>query len=288
MKPSLLKASISLAAAIGLASTPSVRAASFSEQEVNQNQFAVIAAPYRHGYNLVVVEQIPGQQKCWSETGTLPTKIDPLFLDFDFTNACKRSSDSNNYSIRFNGRDFGMDYLTNVVEQDGELHLVGIPRDKAKPQLHIGRTHGLDSGSLKIVLDPQWRITKRTYEKNATEHIYLSNTNPSNMLVSHAAPSVTPTQQTENYSVSPATISEGANSYNQMVQPVNYSDRQPVPNNYFQPVYQQPVYSVPVAPQQPMPQPANPYVYQQPVYPVPVAPQQPIYFVPANNGYGQQ
>ena len=298
MKFSLLTASISLALAVGFIPTKSVEATTFNEQAVNEENFAVIAAPYHHGYNLVVVEQIPGQQPCWSETGSSPTKIEPLFLNFDFTNACKRSSDSNSYSIRFNGQDFGMDYLANVVERDGELHLIGVPRDETKPELHIGRTYGLDSGSLKIVLDPQWRLTKRTYGGSTTEHVYLSNIDEqSDKLVSQATPSVAPASGQNYSSVFPA-------NSNHVGQPANSGDRQTMPNNYSQPVYQQPVYqqpvySMPVAPQQPMQQPVYAYpasgqpVYQQPVYSMPVAPQQPMYVMPPannvnNNGFGQQ
>ncbi|NJK40850.1 MAG: DUF3747 domain-containing protein, partial [Acaryochloridaceae cyanobacterium SU_2_1] len=56
----LLTAAITLST-ISLVPSKLVQAAAFSEQELKQNQFAVIAAPYRHGYNLVVLEQIPGQ-----------------------------------------------------------------------------------------------------------------------------------------------------------------------------------------------------------------------------------
>ena len=185
MKSLLLTAAISLST-FSFIPYRTVQASSFGEQEVNRERFAVIAAPYRHGYNLVVVEQIPGQKQCWSETGTSPTVVEPLFLNFDFTNACKRHADSNNYSIRFNGRDYGMDYLTDIVEQDGELHLIGIPRDSTKPQIHLGRTYGLSSGSLKITLDPQWRLTKRTYGGDTTDHIYLSGNSEQLESVSHA------------------------------------------------------------------------------------------------------
>ncbi len=275
-----MKLSLLLAAAISLASisfipSQTVRASSFEEQELNQHQFAVIAAPYRHGYNLVVLEQIPGQQKCWAETGNSPTVIEPLFLNFDFTNACKRNSDSNNYSIRLNGRDHGLDYLTDIVEQAGELHLIGVPRDRSLPQLHIGRTHGLSSGSLKIILNPEWRLTKRIYGDRATDHVYLSKgSDSSDKLVSHAVESVTPTSQQPYYpQVAPTTP---------VAQPVP-TYQQPI---YQQPVYQQPVYQQPVY-QQPLPQ-------QQPLYPVqlPQQPvgnyQQPVYPTqPVNNGYRQ-
>ena len=290
----LLTAAISIAS-LDFALLKSVRATTFKEQEVNQNQFAVIAAPYRHGYNLVVVEQISGQQKCWLETGSYPTKIEPLFLNFDFTDACKRSSDSNSYSIRFNGQDYGMDYLLNIVEQNGELHLVGVPRDSTKPQLHIGRTYGLSSGSLKIILNPQWHLTRRTHEENATEHIYLSN---SSRQFSQG------TQLSATYLQPNKVAAQPIDSYSQHPRPQNYPQPvpQPMSNVYQQPVYpvqaapqpmgnvyQQPVYSV-----QPVPQPMG-NVYQQPVYPVQPAPQpmgniyQPVYPVqPINNGYRQQ
>ena len=289
----LLSATISLTAITNFLPLKSVQASSFSEQEVNRDHFAVIAAPYRHGYNLVVVEQIPGQRKCWSENGSAPTIIEPLFLKFDSTNDCKRSFDSNSYSIRFHSQDYGMDYLPNIVKQDGELHLIGTPRDPSKPKLHIGRTYGLADGSLKITLDPQWRITKRIYEGNATNHIYLSgNSEQSERLVSHAVqPINTLYQQPSNYPV-PTVSPHHGHPNPPVAQPSNYSQpvyQQPV---YQQPVYQQPVYSV----QTVTPQPMQP-VYQQPVYSVqPVPPQpmqnvypQPVYSVqPINNGYRQQ
>ena len=300
MKPSLvLSIAISLAA-VSFIPSKTVRASSFSEQELNQNQFAVVAAPYRHGYNLLVLEQFPAQKKCWSEVGHSPTVIEPLFLNFDFTDACKRSSDSNSYSIRFNGKDFGMDYLTDIVEKDGELHLVGVPRDSNKPQLHIGRTHGLKSGSLKIVLDPQWRLTKRVHGNNTTEHLYLSNTK-SEKLVSHAVEPIGSTQQ----------VNHPGSNVAPVMQPVipttNPNYQPPTPNGYQQPVYQQPVYQqvVPtsqqppnVYPQQstvsPSPQPST-NVYPQPAYyPVAPTPQQPtnvypqpVYQQPVNTGYRQ-
>ncbi|MGL6341053.1 MAG: DUF3747 domain-containing protein [Waterburya sp.] len=285
----LLTAAITLAT-INLVPSKIVQAAAFNEQELNQNQFAVIAAPYRHGYNLVVVEQIPGQKKCWSETGTSPTVVKPLFLNFDFSKACIRNADSNNYSIRFNGQDYGMDYLVNIVKQDDELHLIGVPRDRTKPQLHLGRTHGLSSGSLKIILDPQWQLTKRIYNGNATNHIYLSNTSkPESKLVSQAVSPSTPAyQQPNNYVPVP--------NFNSGVQPTNLTYQPPLQNNYQQPVYQQPVYATPPITQQPVSNLYQQPVYQQPVYVMPAIPpqpmsnvyQQPVYPVqPVYNGYRQ-
>ena len=152
----------------------SIQAVSFDEQEVDQSQFIAVAAPYRHGYNLMIVEQIPGQRKCWSENGVNPVFVDPLLLNFDFTDACKRSVDSNGYSVRLDGQDYGMDYLLNIVENNGQLQLVATHRDSDKPDLVIGTTRGQGSGSLKIFLNPGWRLTKRTYQDTKTEHVYLS------------------------------------------------------------------------------------------------------------------
>jgi len=261
MKLSLLLTALLSIASISFAPSKGVQAMSFNEQEVNQNHFAVIAAPYHHGYNLVLVEQILGQQRCWAEKGNSPVQVEPLFLNFDFTNACKKSSDSNSYSIRFNGKDYGLDYLLDIVKKDGELHLVGIPRDKTKPQFFIGRPHGLNNGSLKIVLEPQWRLTKRAYGQKVTEHIYLSYDSPkSGELVSHTLPTSNPVTQPANNSATNAHQESHPKSI------TNVNNPQPI-NNYPQNVYQyqQPAYPVQVAPQQPS---GNVYQYQQPAYPV--------------------
>ncbi|WP_052055787.1 DUF3747 domain-containing protein [Myxosarcina sp. GI1] len=172
----VLQLFIVAAAIANFVPTKAVRAVSFGEREVDSSKFAIVAAPYRHGHNLMIVEQIPDQKKCWEEVGANPTIIDPLLLNFDFTNACKRSSDSNSYSIRLDGEDYGMDYLLSVIEKDGELNLIGTHRDPEQPELIIGKTHGLADGSLKIDLNPGWSLTKRTYGDKTTEHIYLSYT----------------------------------------------------------------------------------------------------------------
>lgn len=299
MKLSLALSAVISLAAISFIPSKTVQASqisSFGEQEINQSQFAVVAAPYRHGYNLLILEQVPSQQKCWEEVGSSPTVIKPLFLDFDFTDACKRSSDSNSYSIRFNGEDYGMDYLTDIVKQNGELHLIGVPRDRSKPQFHIGRTHGFKSGSLKIVLNPEWRLTKRLHEDNTTEHIYLSNNiAESEQLVSHA---VQPSAPAPNYGqpihMPASNVASNVAPIARPVQP-NFGYQPPMPNTYQQPVsvYQQPIYQQPAYPQpSPLPQATN--VYQQPVYyPVPPVVQpanvysQPVYQQPVNLGYGQ-
>lgn len=176
MKLSLVLKALGLTASVvsTLLFSQPTQAVSFGEREVNQDDFVVVAAPYRHGYNLMIVEQMPGERQCWSENGVEPVFVDPLLLNFDFTYDCKRSVDSNGYSVRLDGQDYGMDYLVNIVEKEGELQLVATHRDSDRPDIVIGSTRGIGSGSLKIFLNPGWRLTKRTYEGTTTEHLYLS------------------------------------------------------------------------------------------------------------------
>ncbi|MGF1481433.1 MAG: DUF3747 domain-containing protein [Cyanophyceae cyanobacterium] len=305
MNLSLPLALVVSAAAITSFSPPArAQASSFGEQEVERERFVAVAAPYRHGYNLMIIEQIPGQRKCWNELGAYPTVVEPLLLNFDFTNACRRSSSSNNYSIRLGDQDLGMDYLPEIVKKNGELQLIATPRAPHLPELQIGRTYGFSSGALKIHFNPGWRITKRTYEGETTQHIYLSSNSSGEPLLSQTAPSAADgEQQVPNIylDVAPATNSDV--SYQQPNRPpaptgsAGYPYQQP-PNVYLVPAgsagypYQQPpnIYLVPAG--------SAGYPYQQPpnLYPAPAANpdstyQQPpnVYFVlPANPGYPQQ
>jgi hypothetical protein len=153
---------------------PSVGAATFEEREIEQDRMIAIARPYgKNKYDLLVIEQIPGKKQCWSESGTKP--IEPLLLKFDFTGHCSRSTDSNGYSIRVDGQDFGLDYLLRIEQRNGELLLVGTSRSKPNaPDVIIGRTYGIRPGFLKIVLSPGWQFSKRTYQGKVLGHVYFS------------------------------------------------------------------------------------------------------------------
>ncbi|MFW6296508.1 MAG: DUF3747 domain-containing protein [Halothece sp.] len=151
----------------------------FGQQEVPQDRFIAIAAPYGENlsnYDLLILEQVPGKRDCWSTTGSNPTVVEPLLLNFDFSGICNRSTDSNGYSVRIDGEDYGLDYTLRVVRRNGELVLVGTSLfDRSKPELVIGRTNGVTDGFLEIELDPSWRFTKRTYDGRTLGHIYLTN-----------------------------------------------------------------------------------------------------------------
>ncbi len=168
--------SISLYALLGTNSWVITQASEFRSQPINQKEVVVIARPYGAGkYDLLVVEQVQGKgkRKCWQEKGRNPVVIDPLLLKFDFTGSCRRSTDSNGYSVRINREDKGVDYLLRVVPSNSELCLVATHRRLLLPDITIGRTNGWKSSYLKIVLDPGWQIAKRAYGKKVLGHFYF-------------------------------------------------------------------------------------------------------------------
>lgn len=153
-------------------------AATFDNQEVNADKLIVVATPV-YGNNqrqLLIVEQISNKRPCWSESGSNPVNVDPLLLNFDFTGICGRLTDSNGYSIRMAGQDMGLDYLLRIVERNGDLLLVGSHRvNRQMPDIEIGKTNGIAEGFGKIILNPGWRLTRRTYQGKVLGHIYLTN-----------------------------------------------------------------------------------------------------------------
>ncbi|MCZ8068131.1 MAG: DUF3747 domain-containing protein [Microcystis sp.] len=162
-----------------LLTTPS-QATLFEQREVNQEDFIAIARPYGNGkYDLLILQQIPGKRQCWAVNGREPTIVQPLLLDFDFTGSCERATDSNGYSLRIQGKDYGLEYLLRIVQRNGELVLVGTPRNPRQSEVIIGRTKGLGSGLIQIYLIDGWRFTKRSLAGQNLSHIYLTADSPS-------------------------------------------------------------------------------------------------------------
>ncbi|MGK7881516.1 MAG: DUF3747 domain-containing protein [Crocosphaera sp.] len=152
-----------------------VKASTFSETALDQSKVIAVARPYGEGkYDLLVIEQIPDKRDCWAENGANPVLIEPLLLNFDFTGICRRSTDSNGYSIRLDGNDLGLDYLLRVVPRGGELVLVGTPRSAGYTEIVLGSTKGMAQGFMKINLYPGWQFTKRTYKDKVLGHFYFS------------------------------------------------------------------------------------------------------------------
>lgn len=153
-------------------------ATNFDEVAVDQNQFIAVAVPYNYRrFRLAIIEQIPGQQPCWRESGFNPATVELLLLNFDHTNSCRKAVDTNGYSLRINGKDDKVAYVLNLVENNGEIQLVADHRDSREPDLVVGRTNGLREAPLKINLDPNWQFTKRLYNGSPIQHIYMSNSN---------------------------------------------------------------------------------------------------------------
>jgi len=172
---------LATAAALSLAAmgmNSAIAAGLFNQQETDQNRFAVVASPYAGGtaHQLLIIEQLANSRACWSETGGSPTQINPLLMEFDFTDICGRSIDSNGYSIRTAGEDLGWRYSLRVVRRNNDLLLLGVPAvDRSAPELLIGRTRGATDGFAKFSLEPGWRLTKRVYNGSPVGHVYLTN-----------------------------------------------------------------------------------------------------------------
>lgn len=177
MKLSILRLFSCLAAATALSTfIPSAQAATFGDTEIDQSEYVAVAAPYGDGlHQLLIIGQIKDEQPCWSESGSSPVIIDPLLVNFDFTGICDRKTDANGYSIRIDGEDQALNYSLRIRQRNGDLVLVGSPPPNSQGQeIEIGRANGVTDGFAKIQLDPEWRFTKRTFEKKVLGHIYLT------------------------------------------------------------------------------------------------------------------
>lgn len=169
---------------------PAATAAQFEQQEVDQSRFIILAAPGGEiGYKLLILEQINDNRPCWSETGSSPSMVDPLLLNFDFTGVCNRIVDSNGFSVRTAGQDQGLAYSLRILREDNDLVLVAASNTLRNVQVEIGRTYGLPSGFSRIILNDGWRLTRRAFNGRAVGHVYLTADQPiETLLVSGSRP----------------------------------------------------------------------------------------------------
>jgi len=161
---------------VALASSISpVNAAVFGQQEVRQGDFIAIAAPVgtTARRSLLIVEQQASTRLCWSESGSAPTIVEPLLLNFNFSGICGRSTDSNAYSVRVGGEDLGINYTLSLVRSGNDMVLMANPYRGDGPSLEIGRAGYAEEFS-KIELNPGWRFTKRSYQGRTLGHVYLT------------------------------------------------------------------------------------------------------------------
>jgi hypothetical protein len=184
MKPSFFYQTTATLLGLSMAlSAGRANAVTFDQKDLDPNQVVAVAVPLSQGdrYNLLILEQLSSARPCWQEKTSSPGSIDPLLLQFDFTNICGRSTDSNGYSIRIAGEDKSLDYRLSISRQGSRLVLLGVPaRSTRGPALEIAHTESVAPGFLKLVLNPDWHFAKRTYQGKVLGHIYLSrNTSPS-------------------------------------------------------------------------------------------------------------
>ena len=150
--------------------------AQFTEEPIPDDQAIAVAVPAGAiGYSLAVIEQIPGKQDCFALQGSDPTVVDPLWTTFDFTGSCRRATDSNGYSVRFDGQDNSLDYRLDVIPQGDELQLVAQNRNDGSKTV-VGQTNGTagDGDYLKIDLKPGWELTKKAYEGKVLGGFFFS------------------------------------------------------------------------------------------------------------------
>ncbi len=165
-----------LTVANGLIPAAVKAASSFTQQEITQNNYVVMAVPRaNNAYNLVVVEQVSAQKECWKTRNDAIGSIDPLLLNFDFTGICGRSTDSNGYSVRMGQEDLGMKYSMRLVPRNGYIALIGTPSLRSMPELEMGRTKAIAQDYLKIDLNPGWRLSRRAFEGKTLGHVYVTN-----------------------------------------------------------------------------------------------------------------
>ncbi|MEO0802684.1 MAG: DUF3747 domain-containing protein [Cyanobacteria bacterium J06642_2] len=178
MRCAISCSTVTLAAlALGMLFTPSARSVDFDAQDVDESRFILVAASRSwDDHQFLILEQISDEQACWAESGEAPTTVNPLLLNFDFTGICGRSIDSNGYSLRVEDRDLALDYSLRVIRRGNDLRLVASSNtDFSGAPIEIGRSYGISpQGYSKIVLDPGWRLARRTFEGTLLGHIYIT------------------------------------------------------------------------------------------------------------------
>ncbi len=158
-------------------------AATFGSQEItNASQFILVAQPTSklggtQRYGLMIIEQKRPDPLCYSTTGSNPTQVNVLLLNFDFSGICGKSTDTNGYAVRVAGEDVAYDPV--IENRNGVLVLSAVPRRSAGQNLSpfiIGQTDGIAAnGFTKVTMQPGWRLTRRTFNNNPTGLTYLTN-----------------------------------------------------------------------------------------------------------------
>ncbi|MEL7329719.1 MAG: DUF3747 domain-containing protein, partial [Cyanobacteria bacterium J06559_1] len=154
----------------------------FGMNETSQDPYILVAQPTsrlggRQRYGLMIIEQKREEPLCYSTTGSSPTQVDILLLNFDFSGICGKSTDTNGYLIRAAGEDLAFDPV--IENEDGVLVLYASPRRSAPEgaeRFVIGQTDGIAAnGFTQIFMKPGWRLTRQTYNDSVTGRTYIAN-----------------------------------------------------------------------------------------------------------------
>ncbi|MFM8936949.1 MAG: DUF3747 domain-containing protein [Vulcanococcus sp.] len=169
-----------LAAAAAAALLGEARAAGlFGSQPLDGSRFAVLARPVgRAEWNLLVLEQIQAQPRCWEPRAD--GLIDPALNRFDFTSICSRYLDSNGYSLRVGDEDLAGRYRLRLEQRGNSVVLLAMsPAETGLVLVGRGALPRRDrDGFVPIRLEPGWELQRRVYGQQTLNHVYFANATP--------------------------------------------------------------------------------------------------------------
>jgi hypothetical protein len=165
----------------------------FSAQAVDASRFAVLARPIgRDDWNLLVLEQLAAQPRCWLERPD--GLIDPSLNRFNFSGICSRYLDSNGYSVRLGDQDLASSFRLRLLQMGEELQLrassVGMPNDLLVGRGRVPRRDR--DGFVALQLEPDWSLQRRAFQGRALSHLYFAHRDSLSTLLAKQQPPAPP------------------------------------------------------------------------------------------------
>ena len=172
----VIAAATTLGSLLSAAAGQALAAGLFSSQPLDGRRFAVLARPVGQAeWNLLVLEQIQPQPRCWERRSD--GLIDPALNRFDFTGICSRYLDSNGYSLRVGGEDLAGRYRLRLEQRGATVVLLAMsPSDTDLILVGRGPLPRRDrDGFVPIQLEPGWELQRRVYGDQTLNHVYIAN-----------------------------------------------------------------------------------------------------------------
>jgi len=164
-----------------------VAAALFDSRPLDNSRFAVLARPVgRSDWNLLVLEQVQPQPRCWESRRD--GLVDPSLNRFDYTGICNRYLDSNGYSLRVGQEDLATSHRLRL-QQVGNVLLLQALSPNQPTALVVGRgeiPRRDREGFVAIQLDPGWELQRRSYGNQTLNHLYFANATTLGQLIVQA------------------------------------------------------------------------------------------------------